>query len=606
MRLAIHKGLLEPLVKAGKQGLVAVQKTVTKNGKTFQQTFYVKAPNSTIDTPQHLQQPREKVKEDISGSNTMRAVYNRTDGFYIRIVQNDDSTEKYGYDAVRVPDNLIAKTYKKFGHTFIISPSAHILGGEDVHWGPDYTMTEMSTGMRVGHGNTVEDALDAGSSTLENKGKNAIQEAIDRAVKIKDIPENMATNGESWKVETPLTKKDVSDFAEKIWEEWIWTEGNKHDEIDYKKQIESWLSNTEEVESVSDLERIWDSISHRTTLERAIEKELTYEDSEMRDENIDKIENLLRSDTTLFNGSDLADYERIIEWEEEASINLTQPLDLYSYGVEHEDGEKAWASGDILAQAIQDNVSLDASQELAEESVKADLIKETISDIDITDSYGISWDYPSLQKIGAWVTGDVQGPRTECKLIDEYRRSGNRSRRPDDLTMMGVVESHMSQYIEGELFRGTTNHAWTFAKVGDVIPLGMASFSKSNHQANDFGDYILRLIPGEDEESRIMGVDIDDIIKSGMNEGRKRELDFLRITEYSDEKEVLVRAPSVEIVSVKDATAGYGKVFITVRPKDMDLVGIIKSKIDSDDRIKNMESTFDYSIHREPEGVFNE
>ena len=77
MKLLIRT--LQSSLSKGKEGLVAVKKQVTKNGKTFMQTFYVK-PSSvpaepTVITQEHLGQDIPENPQDIT---------NMPDGFYVQ------------------------------------------------------------------------------------------------------------------------------------------------------------------------------------------------------------------------------------------------------------------------------------------------------------------------------------------------------------------------------------------------------------------------------------------------------------------------------------------------------------------------------------------
>jgi hypothetical protein len=88
MRLLIRR---QKLHKAGKEGLIAVQKQVTKKGKTFTQTFYVKpeavpsAPTKPSSAVMNLSEPREKITIH-RGGKPYEFESNRPEGgFFIQV-----------------------------------------------------------------------------------------------------------------------------------------------------------------------------------------------------------------------------------------------------------------------------------------------------------------------------------------------------------------------------------------------------------------------------------------------------------------------------------------------------------------------------------------
>ena len=156
MRLLIQTSRLN---KAGKTGLIAVQKQVTKKGTTFTQTFYVKP--DTVPKAQNgptsvaVLEPsagaRSKVEFIDSMGNLKEFESNRPEGgFYVNM-------QRYGEPvAIRIPEKFIVKTFEHRGYTFVVH--RRMVSSEVQEWGSDFAVTELVSGLRAGSGESPGEA----------------------------------------------------------------------------------------------------------------------------------------------------------------------------------------------------------------------------------------------------------------------------------------------------------------------------------------------------------------------------------------------------------------------------------------------------------------
>ncbi len=589
MRLTIQTSLLS---KAGRQGLIAVQKQVTKKGKTFTQTFYVKP--DTLPKAQNgptavvVLEQRPKKIQLLRGSETYEFESNRPEGgFYINM-------RKYGEPvAVRVPEKYIVKTLEHRGHTFVVH--RRLRSAETPEWDADFAVTELVSGLRAGSGETPEDAemMALAQMTEEKLPQERLNEVIRKAGKVEDVAD-VTMDTEDWPTKEPkkfLSAEEITILATGLWEDIL----DGEDGGFAVEQVEEWLRDTEKVKTAKDAELAKNDFGNQWTLEQAIVEEITYDEALERETAIGEIQ-VLAMHSDMFGGEEM-DWDTVADWARENEDNLVDGFDASIWGVNYKSGDEAWTVNDIVAYAITNNVSLKQAEETAEIAVKEEeeeMEAEEMADISI-DSDGKNWDGHELQTLGTWVNGSVRGPRDSCKALDDCRRQRSEEECEADYPIVRIVEEHLSPYVGTPLYRGTgnTHHAWLESKPGDIIPYGMSSFSRSEIKARGFGGEVLLII---EDTKEVMGVDVYQLIRDGKEAGFERALSETGVDSYEDEQEFLIRAPALEIIRREE-----NRVYL--KPVEMNLLEMMKSIFA--DRIKAMERTFDYPLHREPEDAWN-
>ena len=592
MRLLIQ---LSKLNKAGKEGLIAVQKQVTKKGKTFTQTFYVKpetvpsAPTRPSHAVMNLSEPREKINI-YRGGEPYEFESNRPEGgFFIRV----------GEKAVRVPLWLIEKVVECRGRTFVIHRVAITMDDDTYKWSGQYGFSELTTGLRVSE--SVDNPMEAevaGKAKLDQYPNEKLASVIAEHPPIKNI-ENVELNTEGWEAQEPkkfITEEERQTFAKKLWE----TALEGEDGPFTFERVDSWLRDTEAVQTTNDLKELDDDILDYAILEEAIVEGISYEGAEDRVRAITGI-------MTLAKESDMSavtefDYETVSDWAREYEDNFVDGFDETDYGAYYKSGETAWTAADIVAYAIEGKMSLSTAQTAAEESTieqEEGMREEMVEQADFTDSHGKDWDGESLTSVGSWIGGQVKSTREAAKRADEARRRGEEI--PEN-NIVEAIEEHAVQYPKDEtIYRGTGYRAWLEGTIGDVIPVGMASFSKSQQKALGFNSTVLLVIDGSlvDDDNPLMAVDIETLIVDGRDEGFSDAIVQSNVDAYEEEIEVIVRAPAFKIIS-REANIVY------VKPIEMSLLEMMKALFEnqsSSELIKEMERTFDYALHREPEDL---
>jgi hypothetical protein len=415
---------------------------------------------------------------------------------------------------------------------------------------------------------------------------------------IKNI-ENVELKTEGWEIKEPkkfITEEERQTFARELWE----TALEGEDGPFTFEQVDSWLRDTEEVETAGDLKDLQDDTIDYAILEDAIIEAITYEESGQRIVAMQEIIALAKE-------SDMAavtefDWETVVDWARDYEGNLIDGFDEADYGVYYESGETAWTAADIVAHAIENKISLGSAQAAAEGSAieqEASMREEMVEQTDFTDSHGKDWDGESVSSVGAWISGQVKATREAAKRADEARRQGEVI---PPHSIVEAVEEHAIRYSKDEtLYRGTGYHAWLEGAIGDVIPVGMASFSKSQHRAKTFSSVVLLVIDGKnvDDDNPVMAVDIETLIEDGRDEGFSDAISQSNVDTYEEEIEVIVRAPAFKIIS-REAN------IVHIKPVEMSLLEMMKALFEnqsSAELIKEMERTFDYALHREPEDL---
>jgi hypothetical protein len=589
-----YRLLVRTLSKAGKAGLVPVQRMVTKKGKTFMQTFYVKPEEAKPEKKQPSVQSvkRPKLIMLLRGDNTYEFESNRPEGgFYIA------STNKAGEDeAVRVPGRLIESVFESKGYTFVV----HRALTDENSWSDRYVVTELTTGKRACvPRESPEAAIALTHSNIDPLSK----EAMDEIVSNKNAPkvagmDNVITETDDWPEKQPerkLSNRELNELAKEIRSKFL-------DEDQFSQQeVRDWLYTSTTVATEKDREDLLREFESETQqiIQEAIIEKMTFSDAHARIEALDEVQSALGNLNTTYGTT--YNMEQILEWADKHEDGFTTGFNSYMYGVNYESGDEAWTPGDVIAYAIENDVSLDNAQQNAENFVddeeaqlKAEEAEYAAEDISFTDGYGNAWDFDSLNQISRWVGGTVKSVRDTTKEIDELLRRGSSEPKPMN-KILDVVEEKMVTFDGDALYRGTGNLTWGTAEVGDVIPYGLASFSQSSVEAEKFGKYLLVMEPAEDNP--IKGLDIYTTIRDGREAGFENELSSMAVDEYYYEQEFIVRAPSLEVVR-REGNSVY------VRPHEMDLLEVMKSLFGDVERIKNLERTFDYSLHREPEGIW--
>ena len=353
MRLFIS--LDRQLSKAGREGLVPVERQVVRRGKAFRQVFYVRPSRAAAEEEaKKVQDPETFRKPPIQGGSPD----NRPQGgFWIGVRAEGEST------AFRVPQKHISKVFEWGGHTFVIHRRLNVA---DKRWDAQYIISERSTGMSIGiAGNPDPDTVQKmGTQKLDGIGKSGVDQAVKSGEKnLDEIPEGRYI-GETdhWDTTEPVSPEAREELIDYLYD--------FADEALEKDQIKAWLEKFYDLDETGDIDDLKEEIEDPYVLEQAIGDGKTFEEAwdEVRAIS-DMVEVLAEYDID-------ADYETIKEWAEKHNYNLGRYA-REDWFVEVSGDEEQ--PGDVMYHAIANDLSYEVAVEQIE-SVLRQQIREMRDD----------------------------------------------------------------------------------------------------------------------------------------------------------------------------------------------------------------------------------
>jgi hypothetical protein len=252
--------------------------------------------------------------------------------------------------------------------------------------------------------------------------------------------------------------------------------------------------------------------------------------------------------------------------------------------------------GDVFYEMLKRRIS--PTNEEAVMGITEELMKTTL--VPVEDDYGVSWDFGSLQSMGRWVMNEDhnvgytraafiqedfnrKAGKPIGKEIDEFfKESDLRFLESSDSTfdelMNKAIETkntfeERASYVRSfevvdvtfstednpgvdgkRLFRGTRGERWLDVGVGDKIPMGVASFSKSGLKAKDFAKKAVLVL---DIGDGVKCVDIDSLISAGRQQN-VGAVGKSGISTHAEEREVLVRVPTFTVTRITEVEKSNG------------------------------------------------
>ena len=584
------------LSKAYKQGLVAIQKQVTKKGKVFTQTFYVKP----LEAPKPEKAPVVKEQEKTKGSSPSedRSYWNAPDGFYA-IMHGEHEDYR-----VRIPAEGMLRKIVFRGRTFFIARA--MFGDADKgtislsHWraydpksGWAIT-TAMETPedvMEILNGKIAQIPDERWNSTIDNaKPITDINKVYDKPVKIMDEF-------------APVT--DFKDAATQLMDK-MDKDSQSIDGYLIKDDIATWLQG--QVYNQRDLRWLLEDEIEHDILVVAVRENISIDNAKDQELTIEKL--VVSAPNATYDPQNINRAD-VIAWAKAKGVNLINGIDFDSIGVADDEYDISFSGEEVAAYAVTHNMSLGSAYDHFN-AILQEKRDEEIERTSFSDSFGNEWDASSLIVVGQWITGTVQPNRTAAKELF-LRRENGFSEPSGTHNLIGVVERHLMEFTPSvdtpALYRGTKNGNWADVVAGDVIPFGLGSFSKSKTAADEFTVGPILIMEAEGLEKPIVGLDVNQLAADGKEEGGSTLIHNFNIDEYANEQEFIVLAPSLEILRVeKEAAQPYSthdpRTLVYVKPIKTELIQYMKSKFESRAKlIEELERTFDEPLHREPEGA---
>lgn len=465
--------------------------------------------------------------------------------------------------ALEIPEKYLHGVFTMHGLTFVVH---NTIGTKAVQ--PDsFTVTEVTTGLKIAvlQGSDPKKAQEAGREKLWQYTTAQMQDLVKTPKKINSKPA----------IEFQGVMKDPSgyfldDKSRKIIGMMTGSDIGSEDEI--KKWAES-----HDIYLGSYSEGFVDS--NVDTLIFAITRDMSF----------DKAQNYQEILNELVSGG--FSYAEVMVWVNENKV----PLEDYNWDDD----------GYLLAHALNNDMSVDQAQEDVNEDDPED-VEERRYDIEEGEIAGKTWYDTTYRAAKKWLYGEsIKYIRMAVSINDGTAKEDDWV--SDDFQDIAAeLEDHMWHLSEQyTMYRGTNNDVWKLAKPGDVIPIGMASFSKDESRGRGFatrGGTVLVL----ESPRGVRGIDFHGILEGDYSDEVYRALDQLGSTAYSHEEEVLVRAPQVRVkkvippdseesVSAERETEKTRVILEYIEPKD--LTKALEEMTD-EERVKAMADDFNKPLHR--------
>ena len=563
--------------------LVPVKRMVSRKGKSFVQTFYVRSDQ----LPKKPSAPK-RADVPISVSRSNSGPFGDAH-VYTLIRDGAHMTAK------RIPQSAIHSTFTWNGRDFAVHSRYDPVN--QLFVSNLYDVSDISSGTVVYTKSDIESLEEVKDSAINSmKHNRSLNRRLRMSTSLTERPESDLDDSPS-RMDALITQDHIAEAALEIADAMGWSINNESALATISSWIEQHIDYREELDLL--LNEIEPSLQF--ALETAILGDQEWGQAKETARVLQRIAARAHYDI-----------DRVSEWHQ--SVDMP-PLTTDDF-LEVDDTNLELSVDqvdDILHRAyermVDEELSLSEAQdwidnrveELMQEEEDAD---QTLSEFSFTDSLGIPWDGRSLSVLGTWVVGGVvKDVRDQVKLYDRERRFGNEDVKGD---VQEVVESHIEQLPKDDvLYRGTGNPAWLMAEKGDVINVGLASFFHTQSAVEPFMPSVdyegtrkkILIELKSTEENRIRGTDVARLIQ----ELQERDDDILKSSKISihrNEEEFLVRTPSVKVVDIVDTDETTR---IVVEPNEMDLIKSMANVFV--DRIAEMEKTFDQAM-RDDENAF--
>jgi hypothetical protein len=573
-----------------RNGLVPVKKMVSRKGKPFMQTFYVR-PDQAPKKPSaihHLDLPAlpAPAMKGPRGDNR----------FYISRPKEGEF-DKHGIaetEAVRLPEKAILGTFEKYGQSFVLHKQINQSNKISSY---KMSITEVRSGKQLMSSEAFDITPEAFKKDAITKLEAIGEEKVKSVISSKDsvmAAKHVIEDTDDFYMTTPISKADIKLATDHIMKVIM-----DDDDAGIRQMSVDWIK--EHLETNEDIEIFINDTSNNNEEEFRIalagEMDMIKATETLR-ALVYIEENITPEDYSI-------SYDDIKKWWEKQDKPELRETEVWNFGDSNDYGEVE--EGEALYEMVHYSLSIKETEEWVQEKLEGyeeESGETDIDDFEMTDRNDIEWTGEALKYIGEWVDGSVvKGARKLVKEEDTNRRAGLG---PESVAYNNIGEtviSHMIYAEYDELYRGTSNDAWKEAQIGDIMPLGMASFSNKKVPAEGFasgGGTLIILknsIDGDDTSKRIQGIDLDQLIEDVVDESDKAVSDS-GISQHQDEHEFIVRSPSIKITKLDNKVGGYHIVYAEVH--EMDLLKSMQMLFSDDaDRIARMEATFDEPLHRE-------
>lgn len=572
------------LLKSVPVGLVPVKKQVSKKGKVFTQTFYVKPE----DAPKAKKKPKqETAPSDKESTSSEPVATNRGDGFYAMFA------EKY----FKIPQSVIAKKFSYKGFDWVVFNS---IEGDESHPYLDknnFRCVEITTGRAGGGtGSTVEDAIQMLKNATEGMPDEHIANVINNKPKVKDANDLDVTTTELKVLDKFKKIEDFKPYAKQLL-----LNASAEKDINIEDMM-AWMY--KHVQTEASYTVAASEIDDPEILKDAVANDFDYESAKDRSEALQFAIDAVKQSVDY--GSPDTTKEDILKWANKNQQDLTYGIsDVSKDPIYDNSDNEVYNSDDILAYAVKNDISVEDAYATLKETVE-DQDRENEEEEALTsfDYKGKHWNKDELIKLADWVGGSVKSNRHAAKMMFSGAELGRdveevKSEYGHDLLPV-ALENGVEWDLNGApLYRGTQNPDVKNSQIGDVIPLGMASFSKIESVSNHFTDSYtgtVFVLNKENNDKPAFGIDLHGMIESAYHEGYGAG-NMLGIDAYPEEKEFIVVAPALKI---KAKEVILGKTYLYVEAVKMELLDMLKSKFSSDEeRLNAISAAFDVPLHED-------
>lgn len=546
--------------------LVKIQKQVTKKGKTYMQTFWVKPEEAEEEEKKpkipEVEEKKEK-EEKVEGEQKSKLDWKNNPFFENSVDEPRDldeseipkkvamslgGEEKTKEKILVLPEKYIAGGFQFGKYCFVVHAMVTIKGSEGVEVNPkEFRVTELSTGFSIGVTNVhAGTALETGKEKLKSLGLKAVTKAVEKSPNIKPAATMERFEGTIYEKKV-WGKKELKSVVEEIdsyiHEATINVQGGVSGE-----KIEDWINehyeNPETFEEVKNLKEIGlGGVSKADMITAVVMLNVPV------DNVIDAVEGIQKLASSVQKMQGLTgegkDYDDILVDVLNWMVNTNADLD-------YDDVSTAEAAMAMKVSYKDYETQVEESESESDE----DGDEESEGDKSIGDEDEMApkdafpeGDYKFTESVKDWVSGSVRDVRMFMKVeLDDTVSAPGETYNETYGGMAKTFDkySHPLDYLN-DMWRGTgSKEIPPGVVVGSRIPFGCGSFSKDLKRGTSFAAHgsggsgvVIHL--GKIALKETKGIDVDAMNYWGISTHDG----------YSEEREVIVRGVYLVVDSIE-------------------------------------------------------
>ena len=382
--------------KASREGLIPVKRMVSRKGKPFMQTFYVRPDQvpkkqDFIHHTDMIALPAPEKKGFGPKGDDRVYILRDAEGEF-------DENGKVKKEAVRIPEKAIVERFEMFGRNFVLH---HTIETDNTIYQDRFTVTETTTGNSVVR---TPDGREGASALLErakdtiNINKDRLEGVLEKAPKVNDTFRTIEDIGD-FKMPQPITDDDIRRVSEHIINVIKDRENDDDDEKEsLRLDVRDWIRKNITTDADADefIEEFYEK--HWYEMEIAIAGDMDIEEAQST------VGALAYLDQNADTGYGNVDIDSIREWWDAQGNPILSESDVQSLYDSNEWGEVE--EGYAITTMIINKMSIEETEAWIQKTLddyERELGTPNIEYFSMTDRNGTEWEGNDLVAIGQWV-----------------------------------------------------------------------------------------------------------------------------------------------------------------------------------------------------------